>query len=121
MKDITFKIVFKEETEAAVIDIVEEEEEEEEETTEEEEVAAVGWDGWQSLLDIQAILPAGIELPPPNPDPEYVPTPPVPSLAKVSSAGSTKIEFSEEVFEYPDLKSMQVPIFAGQPDDFRQL
>ena len=63
-----------------------------------------GWDGWKTLLER-----LNLKLPPPNPDPNYVPTPPIPSLDVMSSEGNTRIKFSKDVFEYPDLKSIKVP------------
>ena len=39
-----------------------------------------GWDGWKDLLKEKS-LPKGVKLPPPNPDPSYIPTPPKPALA----------------------------------------
>ena len=40
------------------------------------EKQASTWDGWKALLEQYSFLPEGIVLPPPNPDPTYVPTPP---------------------------------------------
>lgn len=62
-----------------------------------------------SLLDPAKFLPEGVTLPPPNPDPNYVPSPPIPSIGAISPRGSTEIKFSESVFEYPDLKNLKVP------------
>ena len=53
-------------------------EEEEEET---ESNGTSSWDGWKVLLDRYGdIFPDDFELPAPNTDPAYIPTPPVPSL-----------------------------------------
>ena len=52
----------------------------EEEKTEETAAPVSGWDGWLALLDMSKYLPAGVTLPPPNPDPNYIPTPPKPTL-----------------------------------------
>ena len=61
------------------------------------------------MLQLENLLPEGATLPSPNPDPSYVPTPPKAKLAKVSPKGVTRIEFSEAVFEYEDLKNFKVP------------
>lgn len=74
-----------------------------------EEVQATGWDGWKSLLLSQIPGFSNFELPPPNPDPLYVPTPPVPKLELMGKLGDTRITFSEDVFEYPNLKTLKVP------------
>ena len=68
-----------------------------------------GWDGWKTLLEKQLLEGLNLKLPTPNPDPNYVPTPPIPSLDVMSSEGNTRIKFSKDVFEYPDLKSIRVP------------
>ena len=54
-------------------------------------------------------MPKGITLPEPNTDPNYVPTPPVATLGEISPRGIAEIKFSEDVFIYEDLQSMQVP------------
>ena len=48
-------------------------------------------------------------MPPPNSDPFYVPTPPKPTISKVSARGATEINFSEDVFVYENLKNLTVP------------
>ena len=62
---------------------------------------------------IDNLLPEGVELPPPNPDPNYVPTPPKAKLASISAKGITRIEFNEDVFEYEDLKNKLVPLVTN--------
>lgn len=107
-QEITFAVSFIDNTKKSVEPVQEQEEPEpepEEEPAEEETASATttGWTGWLSLLDLDTIIPGGIVLPPPNPDPLYVPTPPTATLQTVSEKGSTEILFNEAVFEYPDL------------------
>ena len=72
------------------------------------------WDGWKALLKLDEILPKGVSLPPPNPDPRHVPTPPKATLSKVSPRGVTTINFSKEVFVYENLKNKTVPEVPSQ-------
>lgn len=65
-----------------------------------EQQSASTWDGWKSLLAQYKFLPEGVTLPPPNPDPNYIPTPPIPTIKKVDAKGKTQISFSEDVFMY---------------------
>lgn len=84
-----------------------------------QEPAAAGWEGWKSLLDLKSLLPEGVTLPAPNPDPNYVPTPPKPTLKNISPTGSTAIEFNEDVFIYQNLKNLTFskPAAAEQKRD----
>ena len=85
-----------------------EETEPEPEPEEEEAKTEKGWDGQKELVkEKKSILPEGVTLPPPNPDPDYVPTPPKPVLGKVSPRGTTSINFSEDVFSYKDIKTLE--------------
>ena len=94
VQEMSFAVTFMEVASTVPIAVpvpVEPEPEPEEEVVEEEKVeekpAATGWDGWKSLLNLSELLPEGVTLPEPNPDPNYVPTPPKPTLSKVTAGG----------------------------------
>ena len=87
----------------------EEEKDDAKESEPEPQEPVQGWDGWKSLLNLSELLPEGVNLPPPNPDPSYVPTPPRPTIAKVSPRGATEINFNEDVFVYENLKNLTIP------------
>ena len=53
------------------------------------EVKASTWDGWKTLLQQYNFMPEGVVLPPPNPDPAYIPTPPKPTFNDVDARGKT--------------------------------
>ena len=72
------------------------------------------WDGWKALLEIEKLLPEGVQLPPRNPDPLYIPTPPKAEIGRISARGRTVIEFNEDVFEYEDLKNKKVPLIPPE-------
>ena len=61
------------------------------------------------MIEKYGVLPNGVSLPRPNNDPDYVPTPPKPILARISPRGTSEIKFNEPVFEYPDLKNKMTP------------
>lgn len=125
-KQMSFVILFSDTppTFEVQADTAEEEKEEKKEEEPKPTKPAPAWDGWKVLLEPKALLPQGVVLPPPIDEPDYVPTPPVPKMNSVSPRGVTRIEFSEDVFAYEDLKNKLVPVpIEGrrrlQDSDFR--
>lgn len=83
-------------------------EKEKEKEKEKPKPSTSAWDGWKALIDFSKLIPGGLKLPPKNPDPAYVPTPPKLTLKSLTSKGKAQIKFSEPVFEYQNLNGMKI-------------